>query len=543
MKQRERSFYTTEPFFRENLGYYIHWHDENLGRLKRGKKGDITKYFITQRKKMKEAAGKALKTQYKYLTHSIIDQKDAKSLAFASKIVGKGTVSDDIVTAIDKVVKEQLVKRINDETIKASLITGNEFHDYLKDNSLSGKLVADLEKAGNTLNQLLEGIAKVINTLKVKKNYKNFVLGLTAAEIQGVQSMNDLGVLFEAKVKELDKLSRSRSFFIDKEQIKILADSLNNITDWLKSQNKKNSNDFTYNILKSLFDTEISPIGIGEAFGFYNKRMAQEALGQTITDSIKYIGKEEYPIVFSDPSGQYPKKSSTSDNTTGDKQGKADMKFKNLQIEIKKQKGIKQDYTLIISVGISNKLYLNNANINEDENGQKIIKKQLTKSVKVSKGIPLGDAIKSTFHQERLIYLAYNTFAWQTESSEAKLAVEPLQDIIFTRNLVHVMAARSGEDFASYILMNGQLFSVWDIIQYAINNDIGALTKDQQATGPKGIKYSWDPDKKKGIQQDDVVQYVRQRNSISMEKRIKQSNDIINKTKFYVYLNPNSLTI
>ena len=310
-----------------------------------------------------------------------------------------------------------------------------------------------------------------------------------------------VGVLFEAKVKELDKLSRSRSFFIDKEQIKILADSLNNITDWLKSQNKKNSKDFTYNILKSLFDTEISPIGIGEAFGFYNKRMAQETLGQTITDSIKYIGKEEYPIVFSDPSGQYPKKSSTSDSTTSDKQGKADMKFKNLQIEIKKQKGVKQDYTLKISVGISNKLYLNNANINEDENGQKIIKKQLTKSVKVSKGIPLGDAIKSTFHQERLIYLAYNTFAWQTESSEAKLAIEPLQDIIFTRNLIHVMAARSGEDFASYILMNGQLFSVWEIIQYAINNDIGALNKDQQTTGPKGIKYkTYVEDKNSSIQ-------------------------------------------
>ena len=547
MKRKQSSFYRTEPFSRDNLGYYIHWRDENLGRLQRGKKGDITHYFVDQKDRFKKQAGKALKKQYKYLIHSMIDQKDAQSLAFASRLVGRGRVGDDLITALDTYVKQTLVKRINEETIKASLITGNQFHNHLNNRKLDNTLSSNLTSAGNALNKLLEGVAQVINTLKVNENYKNFSLGLTAAEIEGLTSIGDLGKLFGSKVDEIKKLSRSRSFYIDKNQIEVLTRTLNNITRWLQSQEingkVKDGNSFTYKNLKSLFDTEISPIGIGEAFGFYNKRMAQEALQQTIVDSIKYIGKEEYPIIFSDPSGQYSKSSPMPDtNMDDEKQGKTDIKFKNLEVKLRTQKRSKKELTLSISVGVSNKLYLNNAII-KNVDGEQQIKKQLTRSVKVSKNIPMGAAIKSTFHQERLIYLAYNTFAWQTESPEASEAVKSLQDIVFTRNLIHAMSARSGEDFAGYILMNGKLFSVWDIIQYALSNNIGALTEDQKAgTGTKGIKYSWDEDK--GVEQarNNIVHYVQDRNRISMEQRIIGANEGINKTKLYVHLNPNYLT-
>ena len=52
-------------------------------------------------------------------------------------------------------------------------------------------------------------------------------------------------------------------------------------------------------------------------------------------------------------------------------------------------------------------------------------------------------------------------------------ALVALQDIILTRSIVYLASGRGAEDFSQLLLLNGKVMSMWDIIQYAIGNDIG----------------------------------------------------------------------
>ena len=77
-------------------------------------------------------------------------------------------------------------------------------------------------------------------------------------------------------------------------------------------------------------------------------------------------------------------------------------------------------------------------------------------------------------------YLSYNILS--RNQSDFPQALLSLQDALLTRNIVYLAAGRGKRDFSQLLLINGEVMSMWDIIKYVLNHNVGKSASEVVGT-------------------------------------------------------------
>lgn len=479
------NFYNTQKTYDKRYGYYIHHHAYNIGKLEGININTVSSLFKAYKQ---QKVNKAVKYQYASLVKdtTFIDNQ---SIKFIDENLN---VNESVISKLDSFLKENLQKYyINANQISKAL-------QQVKSNKLSSSTELinssreNLQQFGAELDKAFSIICQTLDLYKA--NGKEILEGIMLQE----NSDNPLSLLpyaekVEVAIKKLNNANKNKMVSIDRAKIdhvtktlKILKDNL--IAGTMKSKYKDDDDIYknkpiTFNAIKNLFEKEIFSVGLGEAIAFKTEQIAAEAPLKMLKDDngktkgLKLVGQNSVPLWISNPKGEYASDSILE----ASRQGKVDIKLKNVFISLKDVFGSDYSGKMRLDIGFSNKLYqsvnFNNENISKYNN-----------SFSVGGGLTLEQAINMTFDNLKLKYLAYNTFAWEN-ASETQLALINLQDTLFTRSIVNLFSSRGGkDDFAGYIIINGKLLSIWEIILYAINSNIG-LSRSQ-STGQEGIVFS-----------------------------------------------------
>ena len=127
-------------------------------------------------------------------------------------------------------------------------------------------------------------------------------------------------------------------------------------------------------------------------------------------------------------------------------------------------------------------------------------------------------------------YLSYNILAHSDKPSIAGVSAE-LNDLLLTRQLLRIFSTRGGSsDFAQFMLVNGQIVSIWELILES-ENFLGALSSQAESMH-QAITLSI-PDR------PSICKAAKILNSY---KRVHAVNSAINKAKITAHIHLNKLT-
>ncbi len=156
------------------------------------------------------------------------------------------------------------------------------------------------------------------------------------------------------------------------------------------------------------------------------------------------------------------KKVSTSQGT---KTRKTDFIAKNLKINFQEtQNG--PSYEITMSLGISSKFYVSQSFVRKNKVGKGTITS--------GRGPSLEQSLKSIFGEghDEAMYFAYNFIAHSDEQKDQFHGNMNgrLNNLILKKEIMRLLAtAGNTSDFSQFLLVNGKLYSMYEIIQYVIN--------------------------------------------------------------------------
>ena len=546
-KIRSKIFYK-QPYYKNKWGgFYIHFHGRDIGRIQKWVNyGDISQEFINQ----KENISEALVNQYTNLLLSNISVS-TENISFLGELVGKD-YRETFISELDVAVKEILGPQINIEVLKAAHSSNHYLYDT--EELIINQGDKGIEKTIKDLNKILKIVEKVINLSKYDNNAKDLSLkiglGAVLRNAKGAPpNLQNVGHVWINQINKIKRLQK-KGFWITLKQENQLIKYLNSITAYFKQENNKDYRNLTLNTIKHIFEQNISPKGIGESFGLLIKREAMKQSNQSIEKALEELeginkitnfpgdGGDQNTLYFSNAKGNYSDTDSQNilqGITNKDKINKGQNKTDATEeIKVKVQSKHKdKEVEIKYEVGVSDKFYLNK-DMFEIEDGVEYPSDGL---FELSKSLPLGAMIKSTFRTKRLQYLAYNVIAWQDDKEDgnnASNAIYALQECIFRRNIIHGMSSRSGpkKDFAAYFLINGQLLSLWDIINFALNKKDSNIGSNQTSK-EKGISFYYE--------KSPITNIISNRLQYSMVKRIAGVNTAIDDANVIVSINPSHL--
>ena len=229
------------------------------------------------------------------------------------------------------------------------------------------------------------------------------------------------------------------------------------------------------------------------------------------------------------------KGSYAGNNTQGEKkQGKADIRFKNVKLTLEEFFPDPYSGQITLSIGLSNKAY---KTLTLGQDGT------ITNNSLVTGGsIKITDVFNMLTNHARIKYLGYNILAWTSGSAPDELkdnasdltpALTALQDALFIRSTIHIFSARGKQDFANFMYINGQLVSIWDVINKVSKQKGGIATTSTMKNSGQGViysipgRYSW----WKSLNEDSNGLY----NSFT---RTETLNNAINEARIEGHINP-----
>ena len=231
------------------------------------------------------------------------------------------------------------------------------------------------------------------------------------------------------------------------------------------SMDLSSGKDLTFQALKETFDKEILPIGIGETGAGLALNLANKNLQDCFIDMsktyLKSTGKTKSFLEVYNPevSGDIIEK------YQGDVQQdiKMDLKEKNMGMQIWVQGDGTELYELqfLMDLGFSVKTYRQKGVFGDKNWGN-------TK-VNIGQGMNLGASIISLPIDGYTKYLGFNAISFR-KYRKMKPAYEEIKKVAFIRSLLYMFSSRNSKDFAQFLIINGMLVSVWDIINYVLNN-------------------------------------------------------------------------
>ena len=115
-----------------------------------------------------------------------------------------------------------------------------------------------------------------------------------------------------------------------------------------------------------------------------------------------------------------------------------------------------------------------------------------------------------------------------------------MNDLILKRQILRLFSSAGGaNDFNQFMLINGQIISIWDILQYALNSDL-FLSSSEQGSEEQGLTLSI-PDRPKIIQSNKKINNQKQSQLENAWLRSKKVNSAINTAKIKAKLHLKNL--
>lgn len=493
--------------------YYIHRIMSDIGKLNGGNTTDI--YTVFKDYKQKQVS-KALKTQYANLFKNAVTQiKTDKNLYELLDYTVDPNRGDKIITEMDKVIKEELEKVGNSQNINKVLDTVQ----YTKVSQWKSNTIDDMTKLGKQLNEMLNILQEAFDVFR--EGGTKVLLS-----IDQQQSIPDYAKALAIAVQDYKKRleDKRRKFSLTSEQINHVLSKMDSLVNALLTGKTSTGGTITYNVLKHLFDQYIFSTGIGEAIAYKASDLAKSTIIQGMAENLNLSGGETTKIQLFDEEGK-----PISELEGKKTYGKADIQFSNVAIHLENIDEIGSG-TLTMTIGISNKLYktISFREGNEQDPGE----------FSVGGGLTLDQALREAFgSDQKKLYLAYNIFGYHNKSS-IQDAVINLQDIIFTRSIMNIFSSRGLNDFSGYLLLNGKIISVWEIIQYALETNIGISHSGQRNLGDNatGISFSLG-----SSEQHNALIAFQSHKSWSPEERANSVDTAIKGAGLHGYIRPAKL--
>lgn len=415
-------------------GYYIHYHQENIGKANKHNIPDIVATFQSHRTNVLRQS----KATYKKLFKESILKGSSK------KLLNEAFSKEDVLTEIDRQMKKQMQELIATDKLQLlmekqrSLYQGKERKINFA-NLISAESKVQIEELDKLIGVLVE-CCEILNSREGSQ---------LAIELTNFRKSNfnlpQLQQALDNFIKENDK----KLITIDEQRAVSAAQSINALTRGLITRKTSKNEALTTQGVQKMIDA-IFNTGFGEAVASIIDETASSVINRGL---IELTGKQNVPGV------KISLSSKEGDKITDavPRAGKADIKFSNLRFKIQ-QNGDTQGGTISMTVGLSNKLYRTNHFKNLD-------KKYSFRSFEYSSGSggTFKEAIDAIFNSNIYNkYLAYNIMAHRSKRTKEAQA---LQDLILTRQIVKLFSSRGGqEDFSQWMLVNGEIISIWQII-------------------------------------------------------------------------------
>lgn len=438
--------YTKNYFFADKM-IYVHKKNYHIGYANNGSfLGPNQLYSIYN--SQKENAKKATEFQYiNLLKESIHITEDSKEII--------DTLLKQKPQYFVESIDTQLWKSLNDslDRNKAYEMMGL----YKKTSKIANQLFdKNAEKSLQGFNELLEILSRAAYLLEGSGAEIAEALLIAEGGKGGKKSFGKMGrALQKAVSKYVGELKDGQ--LIDVQRARAAANGINALGELLitkkTAKNKPLTEASFRKALQTLFNTNFA-----ESVATFINNGTQSTLDNTV---ISLIGDRKTEIQLTDETGHVVQK----ENNNAEK-GKADIKYENVEVALVTDwdSGVAHG-SINIDVGISNKFYMS-------QDFPSKTGKMENFSFKGGESGRLDDVVYSLFGNSYNRYLAYNTLF---HHNRAYPDYQILTKLMAVRNITRGLASRGGkEDFAQFIYVNGEVISLWEVIQKSfenINND------------------------------------------------------------------------
>lgn len=527
---RNEDLYKQQPnkIYGDNL--YIHLHIRSIGRMgdNDAKTGsEMAKIFQSY----KDQVGRASKNQYIHLMKKSI-QLEPKTNKLINEVLDiENNNVDKILNNIHTALQRSYEQQFDEQQI-SNLLLLNQKIDWTSSNK------NNLNKLQNTLNDPanMEGFAFIDNILDVMAQACKLIKSDQGAALATVL-LEQKGNYANTRVLG-ENLNTAMTQFIEQNNQKALtnekinqgisiAKTIQALGTRLETNKNAKGKALSVQSIQGSIQKNFFP-AISEVLATQINAAAHNAVAKFIASEAKISGGDAVLLQLTDEKGVLHSGEYFLADTPGAKAfGKADGLF-NVDVNAESVFG-NTGGQIKMQVGISSKAYATN------QIGGKL--DDVYEHFSLGKGFTLGLALKTMGLSLYDKYLAYNVLA--KDGSSLSNALVALQDIILTRSIVYLASGRGAEDFSQLLLLNGKVMSMWDIIQYAIGNDIGKsssmlpnLNKGNTSNNNDNGAYMSIPSR------PDILKYGSDKSWIT---RIVETNKAIDKAVINLHIVPKKI--
>lgn len=462
--------------------YYIHKHIENIGRM--NNQSPLTDSQIANiYNQYKQDSAIATKKQYiDYVKRSIKSELKPGMKKVLNNALDPENNGDKVLDRLHSVLMQSFEKQFNNQNILAAMNkqasldwsmsnqNAKSLHELFQSNGTSG----DALQGFKFLDEILEALTETCKLLKTKQG--NQLAVILASQQSNYSSTRELGTNLRIALENFTR--QYNGVEITESDIKeglYAAKLINNFAKTLeKNQTKSGEKDnkmLSIRALQGIFQNDVFP-KISELFVNHVKtagvRNIYDTIGAAIQSAQQSADDKSYIQAYTPTGeiidGQVLKNVGLTEGSEREDAGKSDSLL-NVKVNLEKITG-KAHGSITMSVGISTKAYLDNSI------GDPLMSVPGKEVYSLGKGLNLGQAFSLIPHLSQYDrYLGYNVIARKKADMPASNAA--LQNVLLTRGLAYLAAGRSSEDSAQLLFLNGNIMSMWDVIKYAINNNIG----------------------------------------------------------------------
>lgn len=482
--------------FEDAGNFYIHYNKINIG--SRSNTNNLTRTFAEQKKIIaSQVKSDYIKNFDANLSNSSIELMSA----------AVGLTQEEFLT----VLNDDLEKKLQNELAIDKL---EKLHSIINDKEIDfGKTLNSAvdKKSVEELSKIFEAIASALTLLEKDSGGLGAILLAATKQTDGsfVNSFKAVGdrlseLLDNYKIKNNYKIIKKQSLISAKTQLQNLAYVLK----WGKF--KSTGSDLTAKGLSRLLLNCLISTSIAEGLSFASlaksKHLLYKAIIQTVGTAqvlIESDDQEDYKIT-----------------------GKTDIKASGVNLSLQGYDFGQNGGEIKIDIGISSKFYKNQS-FNSD------LKKP--KGVYGSgSGGTLGDALRAIWDNPIDRYLVYNFFTHEMYQPQ-------FNDLIATRQILRLFStAGSEDDFAQFMLVNGRVVNIWDIVKYAISSDLSISSSLEGESA--GIVLSI-PNRPKifAANQYDKIDQPKETKTIASWNRSRKVNSEINSARIKAELHLSKL--
>lgn len=465
--------------------FYIHLNKVNIG-------SRANKNLSSNFSSLKQQMATQLKAQYINLMSERLKAPAGTLKAISSTM---NLSQEELMNKMDAQIRKELQQGISTSKLQAlfDTVKGGNLNQCLK-NAVNQKSIVELNKA-------FEILAKCLDLLEGRKGQGSLGAALLVST-QNSSNFSEVGGKLAAALNNWKIKNNLKT--IKRQSLEASFNQLQNLANVLQTGAfKTTGNTLTADGLITLLSNGLVSTSIAEGLAFSMRAEADNILHGVVAQS---VGTKAQVVQY-------------SDGTQGKVTGKTDVLLPNVKINLE---GTGKE--IILDIGISSKFYTGQAFLGNLE--------KTIGNFGSGSGGSLKEALQVIFPGQKDRYLAYNYMAHD-------MYIFEMNDLIVTRQLLRLFSTTgSSQDFVQYMLVNGRIISIWQLIQYAVNTNLG-LNRSMGGGKSQGIVLTI-PDRSKFKDTKEPVS-----KGMNIEEaawiRAREQNSAINAARIYAKIHLKNL--